>query len=74
MTIYINLHWMIHTAVVLFKGLLDDGQLLCNTFFKDDYHSFLDEFIGLDHVQEKYGGKLPNNPEGTSEFPPRYNL
>jgi len=74
MSIYVNMHWVIHLAITILKSVLDEGQLLCNQFFTDDYQSFLDEMIGLEHVQEKYGGKLPNLELGTSEFPPRFNL
>ena len=74
MSIYVNMHWVIHLAITILKSVLDEGQLMCNKFFTDDYHSFLDEMIGLENVQEKYGGKLPNLELGTSEFPPRFNL
>lgn len=48
---------------------------MCNKFFgTDDYRTFLDEMIGLEYVQEKYGGKLPNQPEDKSDFPPHFNL
>ena len=47
---------------------------MCNKFFGDDYRPFLDEMIGLEYVQEKYGGKLPNQPEDKSDFPPHFNL
>jgi len=73
-TVYLNMHWLISAAVNLFKGFLDEGQMKCNFFFTTDYHSFIDEMIGLENVQAKYGGRLPNNAEGTSEFPPRFNL
>ena len=74
MSIYVNMHWMLHTAITIFKGVLDEGQLVCNKFFKEDYKEYLDEFIGLDYVFERYGGKIPNKEPGTSEFPPRFEL
>ena len=74
MTCFVNLNWFIRAATVFFQSLLDEGGKLSNKFFTTDYAPFLDEIIGLDKVQEKYGGQLPNIEEGDTIFPPRFNL
>ena len=74
MSLYVHIPWMFKLAITIFSNVLDEGQLICNKFFGEDYQTFLDEMIGLENVQEKYGGKLPNQPEDKSEFPPRFNL
>lgn len=74
MTIYVNLHWMLRVAVTLVEQVLDELQLKCNAFFKSDYTSFVDETFGLENVQEKYGGKLPNVDPDNVQFPPLFNF
>ena len=56
------------------EGFLDELQLRTNAFFRNDYEAFIDEIIGLEHVQQKYGGQLPNVSDDFVEFPPRFNL
>ena len=69
--ITVNTSWMLKQAANILNTFLDARLTNKIKIFTDNGNQYLDKLIGKDHLEQKYGGKLPNK---TSEFfPPRFN-
>ena len=72
LTLAIGVGWIIRTAVKFIFNFLDSFQQKKFIIFGDnDFFEYFDEHIGLENMEEKYGGKLPNVEENF--FPPHFN-
>ena len=67
----VNVSWVIKQAANVINTFLDARLTSKIKIFSDNGNQYLDTLIGKDHLEQKFGGKLPNK---TGEFfPPRYN-
>ncbi len=65
---FINFHWLARFLWKIFQSFLDQFQVETNLVLGADYHEDFDRIIGLENIQEMYGGARPNVKEG--EFYP----
>jgi len=66
-----NTNWFIAKASKFIKKVVDPRAAGKVFIFSKDYFPHLDELIGRENLEEKFGGDLPNKT--TDFWPPRYN-
>lgn len=72
-TLFIGVAWVIRAATKFVFKLMDPFQRQKLVMYgDDDFKDALDERIGLDYLEQKFFGNLPNLE--THSFPPVYNL
>ena len=70
-TLGVGVNWIVRAAVKFLYNFCDDFQKSRFTMFGDDFIEYFDENIGLENLEEKFGGKLPNVEEHF--WPPHFN-
>ena len=70
-TLGIGVSWIIRAAVKFVYNFFDEFQKKKFTIFGDDFVEHFDESIGLENLEEKFGGKLPNVEDNF--WPPHFN-
>ena len=70
-TVVVGINWVIRAAVKFIYNFLDPFQVEKVIIFGNDFADFFEERIGVENLEEKFGGTLPNVE--ANFFPPHYN-
>lgn len=68
----INVNWVVKPATKIIRQFLDPFQQEKTQIFTNDFKNFFAQRIGLEKMEKKYGGALPNKT--TNFFPPELNF
>jgi len=66
-----DIHWLLKAGTKIINTFVDPRTMGKMNFISDNGASYLKTIIPEDHLEQKFGGSLPNL-EG-NYFPPRYN-
>lgn len=69
--ISVNTHWLIAKACKFIKKVVDPRVGGKIHILSNDYFELLDDLIGRDNFEKRFGGNLPDKKNDF--FPPRYN-
>ena len=67
----VGVSWIIRAAVKFLYNFFDEFQKQKFIIFGDDFVEYFEETIGLENLEEKFGGKLPNVED--KYWPPHFN-